>query len=188
MSNLFDEIEESIFYEDITSCEEFDGGLQESEIYYCAYSQVQPFQIPSLLGSFATAGQISEEIKTKEGYSFRRIKSMVDQNDLGSSGNQSQLKLFVLGLRAELIGMKRMLEMMPGIYIVTDNNNRKFVIGNTLSPAIASVTLNTGKSNEENSGAQITLSSNMIFFEYTGQLPLINNNSDFTDEHTDEHN
>lgn len=188
MSNLFEEIEDAIWFEDVKSCEEFDGGLQECEIYYCPYTQVTPFVVPSLFGSFATAGLVSENIVAKEGCSFQRIHALMDQSELSVSGNTTSLKFFVLGLRAELIGMKRILEAMPGIYLVVDNNNRYFVIGNTLSPAIASVSLSSGKTHEDNSGANITLQSNMIFFEYTGQMPLINNNSDFTDEHTDEHN
>ena len=187
MSELFEDIEDFIWYEDISSREEYDGGLQECEIYYCPYMQVEPFAVPSIYGSFEGSGFIDQEIVARKGYSFQRIKALIDNNDLNTSGSTTKLNIYVLGLRAKIIGLKRKLEMMPGIYLVRDNNQRCFVIGNTLSPARASVTLSSGKTIEDLSGAQIQLTSNMIFFEYKGVTPEVNNKSDFTDEHSNEY-
>lgn len=186
MDNLFDDILDLQWHETITNdCEEIDGGLQECEIYYCPYFHVNPFKIPSILGTFTSAGQITENITCKNRRSFERIKALTDVNELSSSGSKSTLKFHVLGLRDQLIGMKRILPRLPGIYIVKDNNNRMYVIGNTLSPAIASVEISTGQKTEDNSGATITINSEMIFFEYKGLRPSFKK-SDFSNEFTNE--
>lgn len=184
MDNLFDEILDLQWHEAITNdCEDFDGGLQECEIYYCPYFHVNPFTIPSILGTFTSAGEIRENITCKNRRSFERIKALTDVAELSASGDKSTLKFYLLGLRNQLIGMKRILPRLPGIYIVKDNNERMYVVGNTLSPAIASVDLSTGQKIEDNSGATITLTSQMIFFEYKGEIPPYRE-SDFTDEFT----
>ncbi|MDK7376019.1 hypothetical protein QP519_10780 [Weeksella virosa] len=184
MNDLFDEILDLQWHESITeNCEDFDGGLQESEIYYCPYFHVNSFKIPSILGSFTSAGEIRENITCKNRRSFERISALVDMSELSSSAEKSTLKLYVLGLRNQLIGMKRILSRLPGIYIVKDNNDRQFVFGNTLSPAFASVELSTGQKAEDNSGANVTLTSNMPFFEYKGEIPPYRE-SEFTDEFT----
>lgn len=186
MENPFEEIEDILWHEEITaSCEEFDGGLSECEIYYCPNFHVNPFKIPNINGTFTSAGTITKNITCKNRRSFERIDALVDLNELNATGEKSTLKFYVMGLRGKLIGMKRILPRIPGVYIVKDNNGRKYVFGNTLSPARASVDLSTGQKNEDNTGATISLSSNMIFFEYTGALPPYRE-SDFTDEFTNE--
>lgn len=183
MSDLFDEILDNLWHEEVSnSCEEYDGGLQECEIFYCPHFHVNRFSIPLITGTFTSAGTISENITCKNRRSFERIEALTDINELNSAGEKSTLKFYVLGVRGKLIGMKRITSRLPGIYIVRDNNGRMFVFGNNISPGrTTQFDISTGQKEEDNSGATISISSNMIFFEYTGVIPPYRE-SDFSDE------
>ena len=173
MSDLFDEILDNLWHEEMTnSCEEYDGGLQECEIFYCPYFHVDRFSIPFLTGTFTSAGTITENITCKNRRSFERIEALADINDLTSTGDKSILKFYVLGVRGKLIGMKRIISRLPGIYLVRDNNGRMFVLGDIISPGrTTQFDISTGQKDEDNSGATISITSNMIFFEYKGAIP-----------------
>lgn len=188
--NIFEEFEDRHWHEAVDDCnEDYDGGLQECEIYYCPVFHVNSFEIPRLEGTFASAGTISTNITCKNRRSFEKINALVDQNeltgDVTGTSSKSNLNLYVLGLKGSRIGFARKVSRYPGIYIVKDANDRMWLIGNVLSPAFASFSITTGKVAEDNSGMQVKLTSNIVFFEYTGTIPPYRE-SDFSDEFVNE--
>ncbi len=184
--NLFEEFEDRHWHDAVDDCyEDYYAGLQECEIFYCPAVHVTPFAIPRLEGTFESAGTIKENITCKNRRSFEKINALVDQNeltgDVSETSSKTSVNLYVLGLKGSRIGLSRKVSRYPGIYILRDANGRMWIVGNTLSPAFASFNLTTGKVEEDNSGVQMKLSSNMIFFEYTGSIPPYRE-SDFSDE------
>lgn len=174
--NLFEEFEDRHWHDAVDDCEEdYYAGLQECEIYFCPAVHVNTFKIPSLEGSFQNAGTIKENVTCKNRRSFEKINALVDQNELtgevSETSSKTSVNLYILGLKGSRIGLSRKISRYPGIYILRDNNDRMWIVGTTLSPAFASFSMTTGKSEEDNSGVQMKLTSNMIFFEYKGIIP-----------------
>lgn len=150
MPEIFENIEDLYWHEEIKSCKDgYNGGLKPSEIYYCPAMHVNKFTIPNLLSSFTNAGTISENITLKNRRSFYKLSALVDQNELEAStsfdSSKSSLNLFIVGLEANRVGISRILPSMPGIYIIVDNNGRKWVIGTIISPAFATCSLKSAK-------------------------------------------
>jgi len=179
-TNIF----EDVIYEEISYCDtdEFAGGLVASEILYCPINKIDRLVVPSVYGSFESAGKISQKILCKENYGFKKIKALVDTSELssgldgqiGRKNSSSDLELMILGTRAKLIGFSRKTRQVPLIFIVKDQNGKYFVFGTLVSPAFVSgFDLKTGKKYEDESGASIKLTANTIIYEYTNQLPVI---------------
>src|SRR5690606_27460246 len=154
-TNIF----EDVIYEEISYCDtdEFAGGLVASEILYCPINKIDRLVVPSVYGSFESAGKTSQKILCKENYGFKKIKALVDTSELssgpdgqiGRKKSTSDLELMILGTRAKLIGFSRKTRQVPLIFIVKDQNGKYFVFGTLVSPAFVSgFDLKTGKKYE----------------------------------------
>lgn len=182
---LFEDYEDLIWHEDVSDCEEFLSGLIETEIYFCPAMFLSRIKIPNILGTFTSAGTISENLVCKKRRGFYKLRGLIEQNDLtaqvSDNSTKTSLTIYLLGLKANRIGLARKFKMIPGVYLVKDLNQRFWVIGTDISPAFATCELNTGKKFDDDSGMQIKLTSNSIFYQYSGAIPLPPE-SDFSDE------
>lgn len=183
--------------EDVDYCETTDvlGGLQEAEIYYCYLPYIEVLRLPSAISTNKYAGKIRQEISCKENFGFKKIKALVDTagltSRLSSSGKDtSELEGFLIGTRAELIGVSRKFRHRPFVFIVQDRNGRKFVCGTLVSPAyLQSFDLETGKKFDDDNGAAFKVKSNTIIFEYDGEIPVYTapENGDYDTDYDDDY-
>lgn len=176
--------EEDIFagyiHEDVMFCQTVDhlGGVDASAIFYCYLPFVDEMKIPSRIQENEPAGTITQ-LSCVENRGFQKIEALVETPDVASkyssSGTPSdvtEFKFFLLGTRAELIGLSRKLRDKPFVFIVRDNNKRKFIIGTLESPAyVKNFDIQLGRKAEDDTGAEVKLRSNAIIYEYLGDIP-----------------
>lgn len=170
-------------HEDVEFCsgEDFLGGLQEAEIYFCYLPFVDSLKLPLAAASNALAGTVSAKITCKPNRGFQKMKALVDTSELSSqfSGSKevsdvSDLKVFLLGVRAQLIGFSRKFRNRPFVFIIKDNNGRQFVLGNLASPAyLKDFNMISGKKFDDDNGVDLTITSNSILYEYTQDIPIV---------------
>lgn len=172
---------EAYLYEDVLFCNTDDvmGGLSDSEIYYCYQPFIASLNIPNPLGSNEQAGTI-RSISCKPYRGFKKMNALVETPSLDSDytgSNQisdtSEFSAFLMGNRAELIGLSRKLRDRPFTLIVKDSNGKKFLIGTLQSPAyLQNFKITSGKKFDDNCGAEIKFRSNTVFYEFSGEIPF----------------
>lgn len=169
--NAFD----AYIHEDVIYCDtnDFLGGICETEIYYTLISSVDVLKIPSLIFGNEKSGQV-KDLFLKENRSFKKIKALVDTSELKSNLDNSDLEIFLLGTRAELIGFKRTTNHRPLVFLLRDNNGKYFIFGTLESPAyIKDFSIETGKKPDDDTGANVKLVSNGSIFEYIGPTDIV---------------
>ena len=178
---------------DFCDVEDVIGGIQPSEIYFCHIKHIDILRTPLAKSTNNYAGTILNKIICKENTGFSRMKSLVESAELTSeyqnTKDSSDLELFLLGTRAELIGVSRKFRHQPFIIIVKDENNKQFVIGTLASPAyLRSFEITTGKKFDDNSGGSLKFRSNTIFFEYKHEIPIKPTDiGDYNDDYNDDY-
>lgn len=182
----------SYIHEDVLYCDTSDvqGGLSESEIYVCYQPFISFLKVPGIIASNQYAGQISK-VLCVAGRGFYRIKALVESPNIssdyrgsGTVSDNSEFSAFLLGNRAELVGLSRKMRERPFTLIVRDNNGKKFLIGTLESPAyLKDFKIESGKKFDDDCGAEISFKSNTLFYEFTGNIPVIDPNAgDFSSE------
>lgn len=186
--------------EDVEHCETVDvlGGLRETEIYYCYLRHIETLRIPSAISTNDYAGKIRQEIACQENRGFKKMTALVDTGELSArfspnskSQDSAELEFFLLGSRAELIGLSRKLRNRPFVFIIKDRNGRQFVCGTLVSPAyLNAFSIGLGKVFDDNNGATFSVKSNSIFYEYLGNIPVIDPeelDGDYSDDYSDDY-
>lgn len=169
---------QAYIHEDVVYCEtdDFVGGIRD--IQYCFQPFIEYLPVPSAANTNIKAGEI-KTVTCKENYGFKSIKHLVDTAQLtgnfasgGAVQDTSELTAYLIGTRAELIGLSRKLRERPFTIIVTDNNGRRFLIGTLQSAAyLKDFEIETGKEFDDDCGAEVVFRSNTLFYEFTGDVP-----------------
>jgi len=174
---------ENFQHEEILNCptDDVQAGLAEGQIYYTLTDFISAMTMPTAT-TFAAAVTIADESLTMlEGKGFQRMRCQVDMNSLasalvGNAGNkkdQSTLTVFLAGFRAQLLGLKKLTKNAELTFIVKDRNGKQYLIGTKLNPArIDNFELTTGTGAEDDNGGTMTIISNSIVYEFTGDIPL----------------
>ena len=170
---------EAYIHEDVLYCEtnDFLGGL--SDIQYCYQPFIEQLSVPAAAGNNETAGKI-KSLTCKENYGFKSIKHLIDTAQLtgefatgGAVSDTSELTGYLIGTRAELIGLSRKLRERPFTIVTTDNNGRKFLLGTLQSPAyLKKFSIKSGKKFDDDCGAEFMFRSNSLFYEFIGKVPV----------------
>lgn len=183
-----------IWHEEVHQCEleEINAGLVDSRIYYAPSFDILKMITPSAFGSYARTATIIGDIELKNGNSFKKMKCLIDENEMNTSIVNEQIKteldLFIPGSKAQLIGMMRHFRYFPGVYIIQDTNGTYFTIGTKVSPAFVNeFKFSTGKKHEDTVGVKLKLTSNAPPFVYRGKIENIDL-SDFTNEYDKDYN
>lgn len=163
-------------HEDVLYCEIEDvfGGISDTGIYYCYQPFISDMKVPPIVNS-EYSGTI-KSISCLKNRGFKRIRALVEsgsiQTEYNGQSDETLMSFFLLGNKAEFIGLSRKLRHRPFTIIVVDNNQRKFVIGTLVSPAyLKNFEIDSGKKFDDNCGAMVTFSTNAIFYELTGNIP-----------------
>lgn len=173
---------ENTALEDITICpnDELQAGLVP-EVYFMPRAFLKTFKLPTTTATYASAATITDDIEAIIGKGFVKMDLQIDLNSVnsnlvGNRGNkkdQTTLNIFLPGTKAEVLGFKKLYKNLPGIYIVKDNNNKKFIVGTKDQPAyIDQLDVNTGQGPEDDNGGTGTIIANCNLYEYTGNIPL----------------
>lgn len=170
---------EGYIHEDVMFCDIDNlGGI--AEVYYCFLPFIKTMTIPSPNAKNKNAGMI-RRLTCVENRGFKKIDTLFETplldaqfNSSGESSDTSELTIYTLGARAELIGLSRKLRHKPFSLIVRDYNDKKFVVGTLQSPAyMRSFEISPGKKLDDDNGAEIKFRSNTIIYEYDGNIPVV---------------
>lgn len=172
--------------EDIETCpnEETQAGLSP-ECHFSPTRNIESIPLPEPpFEKMEDSATIDGSIVMKEEHVYAKIDLQADLNDLnsaliGNKGNkkdQTTLNIFVPGMRAKLIGFKKMYKNVKGSFIIDDNNGNLYVLGTPKKPAyIDNFEISTGQGEEDNNGATGTIVCN--------DIPYVLKGSYVTNEH-----
>lgn len=175
---------EEIPLENILVCsnEELQAGLSP-KMQFIPEKDVTTLTLPVVDGdsTMADAVTITAEIEAAVGKGFVEIDLQVDLNSLddalaGNRGNKKDittLTAYIPGVKADVVGFKKLYKNIRGIFSVKDYNGNRWIIGTKDAPAyFDNFVINTGTAQEDNNGGTVTVIANTNIYKYTGALPL----------------
>ncbi|MBC5835806.1 hypothetical protein G6N05_05350 [Flavobacterium sp. F372] len=186
MANCF----EDIANENLEACinSEIQAGVSEVGVYYAVHSQITTFPMPLNPGDvgydFESAVTVASPIVFSAGKGFGRMTVQSDMGEVkvsapGNKGNKkskSSFDFYIPGNSKKLLGYIRTFKNIPMVFIVTERDGQKRLVGDKFNPAYMSeVEGTTGKGGEDNKGVQFTIEafSLPIVYESTIQEPVV---------------
>lgn len=166
----FDNIET----ENIDQCinSELLAGLSEVQLYYAMHNQATTIPMPPNFDDagydYSTAVVVSTPVVFPATKGFGKITIQSDTGEVqleagGNKGNKklkSVLSFYVAGNDKKLLGFIRTRLNQPMLFLATERNGQKRMIGDKFNPAyISEVKGTTGKGGEDDKGVQFTIES-----------------------------
>ncbi len=162
--------------------EDINSGVSDYA-YYALAEHVDEIEIPenNNTTSYEECVTIDTAIKMVVGKKFSRIDLQVDLNGLksnyvGNAGNQkinATYEAFIAGVTAKLVGMQKKLLNKRLIFLIPDNNGNVWLLGTKVKPSrIQTFDIDTGKTDDENNGATVSILSKVNPYLYNGSIPL----------------
>lgn len=182
--NCFDDFEN----EALEAClnTEIQAGLSEVGLHYALHAQIQNFPMPLKPGevgfNFEKSVVIEDDIEFFPTKGFAKINFQADMGELkvslvGNKGNKKgkqTLEFYVAGNDVKTLGFFRSMKNIPMVFIATERDGQKRVIGDAFNPAyMAEVEGTTGKGGEDDKGINFVIESygNPIVYKGVIQQP-----------------
>lgn len=174
---------DNIATENIDQCinSELLSGLSEVELYYAMHNQATNIPMPPNFDDagydYGTAVVVAGNITFPSGQGFGKIVIQSDTGEVtldagGNKGNKklkSGLSFYVPGNDKKLLGFIRTRINQPMLFLATERNGQKRLIGDKFNPAyISEVKGTTGKGGDDDKGVQFTIESWGIPIVYEG--------------------
>lgn len=165
---------DDIAVENIDQCinAELLSGLSEVELYYAMHNQASAIPMPPNFDAsgydYSTAVVVSSPITFPTGKGFGKIVIQSDTGEVlleagGNKGNKklkSVLNFYVAGNDKKLLGFIRTRLNQPMLFLATERNGQKRLIGDKFNPAyISEVKGTTGKGGDDDKGVQFAIES-----------------------------
>lgn len=180
---------DNLVLENLDACinNEVQAGVSEVGVHYAVHAQILNFPMPKNVGdvgyTYETAVAVTTPITFLAGKGFGQITVQSDSGEVmvelvGNKGNKktkSAFAFYVPGNSKKLLGFLRALKNVPMLYLVTERDGQKRLIGDKFNPAYMSEAKGTtGKGGEDDKGIQFTIESFCIpiVYESTIQLPV----------------
>lgn len=183
MAGCFENIEN----EDLNSCinSEIQAGLSEVGLYYAVHEQATAIPEPPAPGdanySYENGVTVSTDITFTAGKGFGKITLQTDTGELkidlvGNKGNKKhkqQLMFAVPGNSKKLLGFIRTLKNTPLLFLTTERDGQKRLVGDKNNPAyISEAAGTTGKGGEDDKNVVFTIETYAIPIVYEGVITL----------------
>lgn len=179
--SCFDDIET----ESLDHClnREVPSGVSEVGIYYALHSQTTTIPMPLGVGDagydYTKAVEVSADVVFQAGKGFAKIKVQPDTGEVltESVGNKGNLKIkqtfnfFVPRTDAKTLGYIVTHKNNPQIFLVTEADGTKRLLGDKYSPAyISEVKGTSGKTGEDERGIQFAIITYGVPIIYGGEI------------------
>jgi hypothetical protein len=184
MPPCFDNIEN----ESLDSCinTEIQAGVSEVGVYYAIHEQATEIPMPLNIGdvgyNYESAVTVAEDITFAAGKGFSKITLQSDTGEVkldlvGNKGNKktkNSFSFYVPGNAKKLLGFVRTMKNIPMLYLVTERDGQKRLIGDKFNPAyLSEVAGTTGKGGEDDKGIQFTIEAFGVPIVYEGVVTLM---------------
>lgn len=181
---------EGINIEDINFCpDQMNASGIRTRLYYAPDHYFMKIKLPGNAPGYSDTVTIpSGEIEFKGG-GWSYIDVLIDENELRNSlsgGQQrkrskSEIEMYIVGLRAEVLGFIEKHKNTPLIFGIEDSNHQSWIIGNLRNRAFFDVAdVSSARKYEDNSGAAIKIICNSPIFLYTGSITQVELSGAFT--------
>lgn len=166
---------------------EYHSGLK-TRLYYAPASFFLTIDLPSGQNSYSNSVTIKNDIEFKGG-AWESVDILVDENELklllssnpGKKKIRTELTIYVLGLRTEILGFLEQHSETPFVFAITDANGNNWVLGNLRNRAfIQEAEISSGKKYEDISGAAIKITCNSSVYYYPKSILDIEVGGSFT--------
>jgi len=179
--SCFEEVET----ENLDAClnGEIQAGLSEVGLYYAKHEDLLAFPMPKKIGevgyNYEEAVTVATAITFNAGKGWGKIIFQPDTGEgtvdlVGNKGNKktkNAVTFFVAGNSKKLLGYFVTMKNIPSLYLYTERDGQKRVVGDKFNPAYMSeVKATTGKGGEDEKGVTITIESYAIPIVYEGTL------------------
>lgn len=183
MANCFDAIEN----ESLDSCinTEIAAGVSEVGVYFAVHGQALVIPEPPAANDAASSNEeivtVTADITFPVGKGFAKITVQADSGEVttelvGNPGNKKHKEMFMFGVPGnskKLLGHIRRYKNVPMIYLVTERDGQKRLIGDKNNPAyMTEVKGTTGKGGEDDKIVNFTISAYSIPVVYEGIITL----------------
>lgn len=171
--------------EDLTACvnTETAAGLSEVHLYYAVHQQIKVFpEVASPGDASASMESLVDVVEDIEFYPTKGFSQITVQSDtgevktslVGTKGNlkhKNVLNFYVPGNDKKLLGFMRKFKNMPLLFIATERDGQKRLIGDAYNAAFMKEGEgSTGKGGEEDKGIQFSIESYSLPLVYSGNI------------------
>lgn len=183
MAGCFDELEN----ESLDSCinGEIQAGVSEVGVFYAVHEHATVIPMPLNFGEvgfdFESAVTVEEDITFPATKGFSKIVLQSDTGEVkldlvGNKGNKkpkNSFMFYVPGNSKKLLGFIRTMKNIPMLFLVTERDGQKRLIGDKFNPAyLSEVAGTTGKGGEDDKGIQFTIEAYSIPIVYEGIITM----------------
>lgn len=181
MANCFEDVEN----ENLDSCinTELAAGISEIGVYYAVHQQALVIPEPPAANDSSASLEeivtITEDITFPVGKGFAKITIQADSGEVtsdfvGKAGNQKHKETFpfsVAGNSKKVLGWARRYKNIPLIFLVTERDGQKRLIGDKHNPAyITELKGTTGKGGEDDKIMNFVISAYSHPMVYEGVI------------------
>lgn len=176
---------DGVVNENLDSCinAEVQAGVSEVGVYYAKHDDTlvipEPPKIGDVGADFEGVVTVDEDITFAAGKGFGKIVIQSDTGEVmlalvGNKGNKktkNSFSFYVASNAKKLLGFVRTFKNIPMIFIVTERDGQKRLIGDKFNPAyLSEVAGTTGKGGEDDKGIQFTIESFGVPIVYEGVI------------------
>ncbi len=179
---------EDVETENIDACvgAEIQAGVSETNFFYTPFEDILDFPMPLNIGAvgydYEKSVTVSTPITFNAGKGWGKITLMADTGEgmvdlVGNKGNKKEkngVAFAISGNDKKTLGYLRTFKNRPSIYMYTERNGQKRIVGDKFNPAyIVEAKATTGKGGEDDKMVTFTIESYgvPIVYESTMQLP-----------------
>lgn len=183
---------EEVETENIDACvgAETQAGVSEVGVFYTPFEDILTFPMPLKIGdpgyTYAKSVEVDTNIEFVAGKGWGKIVIQADSGEglvslVGNKGNKKEkngISFYVAGNDAKTLGYLRTFKNRPSVYMYTERNGQKRLVGDKHNPAfIMEAAGTTGKGPEDDKGVLFTIESYGVPIIYKGdvQLPAVPN-------------
>lgn len=170
------------FIENITNCDSNDLGAGiKANLYFAPTSFFSKIDLPAKT-NFQESLLISLlDVELISGKEWNVIECLVDENELkvklqGNLGRKRikpSLEVYILGLRAKILGFLEILKNEDLVFMIETNDGISVLFGTLINPAkIEAADGSTAKKYEDNSGVSISLTTNASVYFFREKLVI----------------
>ena len=170
------------FIENITHCDSNDLGAGiKAKLYFAPASFFSKIDLPAKT-NFQDSLLISLlDVELISGKEWNVIECLVDENELkvklqGNLGRKRikpSLEVYILGLKAKILGFLEILKNEDLVFMIETNDGISILFGTLINPAkIEAADGSTAKKYEDNAGVSISLTTNASVYFFREKLVI----------------
>lgn len=162
---------------------EIQAGVSEVGVFYAKHSDAlvipEPLKIGDVGADYEKVVTVETDITFTAGKGFGKIVIQSDTGEVklalvGNKGNKktkNSFDFYVASNAKKLLGFVRTMKNIPMIFLVTERDGQKRLIGDKYNPAyLSEVAGTTGKGGEDDKGIQFTIESFGVPIVYEGVI------------------